>query len=116
MPTTGAIRGPFHWPLPGPDEIWEQTYHNRIYNGLVLDGCGTTPVFPVDFHSEVNDREDFFEPVLLGEFDATDNTTLQPTGFWTFFYKIRVTLGNDVSDFKFSGTVSATCTNLESLD
>jgi hypothetical protein len=51
--------------------------------------------------------------VSIGQFDAVDDTTLQPNGFWTFAYTIRATgTQGGVSDFKFRGIVSITCTNL----
>jgi hypothetical protein len=86
-----------------------------IYDGFVHDGCGNTPVFPISFHSWV--LEDYVKHAVLGEFSATDNSTIQPNGFWTFAYTIRATDSHGgVSDYTFRGTVSATCTNLDSFD
>lgn len=109
--------GPFSLPAPGPGEIWPIPHANGIYDALVEDGCGNTPVFPVEFHSSVGEMEDILAPyVLIGQFDAVDDTTLQPNGFWTFFYTIRATGTNGgVSDFKFRGIVSVTCTNIETF-
>jgi hypothetical protein len=82
---------------------------------LVQDGCGNTPIFPVTFHSSVKDLDEN-PPIVLGEFSAVDNTSLQPPGFWTFFYVIRATAEDGgVSDFKFYGTVSVSCANLGSF-
>lgn len=109
--------GPFSLPAPGPGEIWPIPHANGIYDALVRDGCGNTPVFPVEFHSTVGEMEDILSPfVQIGEFSETDETTLQPNGFWTFSYTIRATGSNGgVSDFKFRGVVSVTCTNLETF-
>ncbi len=109
--------GPFSLPAPGPGEIWPVPYHNGIYDALVQEGCGSTPVFPVEFQSSVGEMEDILSPfVLIGQFNAVDNTTLQPNGFWNFSYTIRATgTSGGVSDFKFRGTVSVTCTNIESF-
>ena len=61
--------------------------------------------------------EDVLSPyVQIGEFSTVDETTLQPNGFWTFSYTIRATGTNGgVSDFKFKGVVSVTCTNMETF-
>jgi len=109
--------GPFTLPAPGPGEIWAIPHANGIYDALVQDGCGNTPVFPVEFHSSVGEMEDILSPyVQIGEFGAVDETTLKPNGFWTFSYTIRATGTNGgVSDFKFKGVVSVTCTNVESF-
>lgn len=103
--------GPFSLPAPGPGEIWPVPHANGIYDALVEDGCGNTPVFPVEFHSSVGEMEDILAPyVLIGQFDAVDDTTLQPNGFWTFSYTIRATgTQGGVSDFEFRGIVSITC-------
>jgi hypothetical protein len=109
--------GPFTLPAPGPGEIWPVPHANGIYDALVQDGCGSTPVLPVTFHSSVGEMEDILSPyVLIGQFDAVDNTTLQPNGFWTFSYTIRATgTQGGVSDFKFRGIVSVTCTNIQTF-
>ena len=112
---TDESGGPFSLPAPGPGETWDVPHANLIYNAIVEDGCGNTPVFPVEFHSSVNEMEDFLsEFVEIGDFDAVDNSTLTPNGFWTFSYTIRaVGTNGGVSDFKFRGVVSVTCTNLQ---
>jgi hypothetical protein len=106
--------GPFTLPVPGPGEVWPLDHANLIYDALVHNGCGATPVFRVELQSTVGEMPDIFEPsVLIGEFLGVDNTTLQPNGFWTFSYTIRATGTNGgVSDFKFRGIVSVTCTNI----
>jgi hypothetical protein len=106
--------GPFSVPVPGPGEVWPLDHANNLYDALVHNGCGATPVFRVEFHSTVGEQPDLFEPfVLIGEFLGVDNTTLQPNGFWTFSYTIRATGTNGgTSDFKFRGIVSVTCTNI----
>lgn len=109
--------GPFSLPAPGPGEVWPVPHANGIYDALVEDGCGNTPLFPVEFHSSVGEMEDILAPyVQIGQFDAVDDTTLQPNGFWTFAYTIRATgTQGGVSDFKFRGIVSVTCTNIETF-
>jgi hypothetical protein len=105
--------GPYALPAPGPDEIWDIPHANQIYDAIVEDGCGSTPVFPVQFDSWIEENDD---DVLIGEFSATDNSTLQPNGFWNFAYTIRATGTNDgVSDFHFKGVVTVTCTNEDEL-
>ena len=116
FPTPESERGgPYSLPAPGPGEIWPITHANGLYDALVKDGCGNTPVFPVSFQSSVGEMEDVLSSYMqIGEFGAVDDTTLQPNGFWTFSYTIRATGTNGgVSDFKFSGVVSVTCTNIE---
>lgn len=55
--------------------------------------------------------------VEIGTFSATDNTTIQPNGYWNFSYKMRVTDANGgVSDIKAKGIVSALCTNIAAAD
>lgn len=104
-------------PAPGPGEIWPIPHANGIYDALVEDGCGNTPVFPVQIESSVGEMENILSPyVQIGEFAAVDDKTLQPNGFWTFSYTIRATGTNGgVSDFKISGIVSVTCTNIETF-
>jgi hypothetical protein len=112
--------GPGHIPpsyVPGPEQLKNYAFYGVLvmYDGLVLEGCGNTPVFPISFHSWIEEESE--EGAVIGEFSATDNSTIQPNGFWTFAYTIRATDSHGgVSDYKFRGTVSALCTNLDSLD
>jgi hypothetical protein len=101
-------------PAPPPGEVWPVSHANMFYDALVQGGCGNTPLFPVEFHSSVGEAENILDNyVSIGQFDAVDDTTLQPNGFWTFAYTIRATgTQGGVSDFKFRGIVSITCTNL----
>jgi hypothetical protein len=113
---TEEASGPYGLPAPGPDEIWDVTFHNQIYDAIVEEGCGSTPVFPVQFDSWIEEGMDLEDSVVIGEFNATDNSTLQPNGFWNFAYTIRATGTNDgVSDFHFKGVVTVTCTNEDEL-
>ena len=114
---TDESGGPFSLPAPLPGEGWVVDHANGIYHGLVIDGCGATPTFPVDFHSEVGEQADILDTFdQIGEFSAVDNSTIQPNGFWTFAYTIRATGSNGgVSDFKFRGIVSVTCSIESSL-
>jgi hypothetical protein len=97
-------------PDPGPP--YSYPWGLVIYDGLVYEGCGNTPVFPISFDSWIEEGV-----AVLGEFSATDTSTIQPNGFWTFAYTIRATDSHGgVSDYTFRGTVSATCTNLYSFD
>ena len=109
--------GPFALPVPMPGQVWPISHANGIYQGLINDGCGATPTFPVEFHSTVGEQDNVFDKfVQIGEFHAVDNSTIQPNGFWTFAYTIRAEGTNGgVSDFKFSGIVSVTCSIDESL-
>lgn len=98
-------------PMPSPGEE-SFTYGMHIYGGLVLDGCGNTPFFPITLDSWVQE-----DGVEIGTFSATDNTTIQPNGYWNFSYKMRVTDANGgVSDIKAKGIVSALCTNIAAAD
>jgi hypothetical protein len=100
--------------LPPPDSV--QPESRLIYDALVIDGCGNTPVFPISFDNWIVEEKAVENPVI-GEFSATDNSTIQPNGFWTFSYTIHATDSfGGVSDYTFRGTVSATCTNLYSFD
>lgn len=111
--------GPFWWPLPSPGELSHFDYHNVIYQGLINDGCENTPSFPIEHYCRVGvwqagqDMSDFVES---GTFHGVDNSTIQPTGYWTFAYTVRARGTNGgVSDFKFRGIVSAICSSLKSL-
>jgi len=76
-----------------------------IYIGLVSDGCGKVPVFPITFYSEVYNGGG-----TLGEFSATDNSTIQPNGYWNFSYTFRVSDDNGgESDIRVKGMVRALC-------
>jgi hypothetical protein len=87
--------GPFSLPAPGPGEIWSVPHANDIYDAIVQDGCGNTPVIPIEFQSSVGEMETLLDPyVQIGEFSAVDASTLQPNGFWTFSYTIRATGSN----------------------
>ena len=109
---TDESGGPFSLPVPLPGDVWWVPNHAAgIYQGVVLNGCGQVPVFPVTFESTVGEQEDIISPFnLLATYHKVDNGTIHPNGFWTFAYTIRATGTNGgVSDFKFSGIVSVTC-------
>ena len=106
--------GPFELPAPGAGETWPITHGSAIYDALVINGCGSTSVFPVELRSTVGEQANAFSEFnQIGEFMGADDSTLQPNGFWTFAYEIRATGTNGgVSDFKFRGLVRITCSNL----
>jgi hypothetical protein len=110
--------GPFQLPAPGPGEVWPVPHSNGIYQAIVAAGCGNTPVFAVDLESRVKEWDGWLgDPVYIGDFKSFDDMTLVPNGFWTFAYTIRaVGSGGGVSDFRFRGIVSATCTLMETID
>jgi len=109
--------GPYGLPAPNPGEVWAVPDNNQIYEAIVLNGCGSTPNYPVEFSSWINEMEDIVSPtVLIGQFDAVDNNTLQSVGFWNFNYTIRANGKNGVSDFHVSGVVCITCTHMDTLD
>lgn len=100
-------------PMPLAGEVWEIDHNNVIYDALVIDGCGSVPVFPIDFSSQA--MLDYDWDVVFAEFDAYDDSTLTPTGYWTFGYSMSVMDGNGAeSVFHLSGRVVAECTNVES--
>jgi hypothetical protein len=115
---TDESGGPFSLPVPLPGDVWWVPNHAAgIYQGVVINGCGHIPVFPVTFDSTVGEQEDILSPFnLLATYHKVDNSTIHPNGFWTFAYTIRATGTNGgVSDFKFSGIVSVTCSIQNSL-
>ena len=76
-----------------------------IYIGLVTNGCGNVATFPITFYSEVYNGGNIF-----GSFNATDNNTIQPNGYWNFSYTIRVSDNNgNQSDIRIKGIVRALC-------
>jgi hypothetical protein len=110
--------GPFQLPAPGRGEVWPVPHANGIYQAIVAAGCGNTPVFPVEFGCRVKEWDGWLgDQVYIGNFSAIDDVTLVPNGFWTFACSIRATgSAGGVSDFKFRGIVSVTCTQLETLE
>jgi hypothetical protein len=112
--------GPFQWPLPPPGQMFDNFgSHNTIYAGLIDNGCGNTLSFPIEHFCRVGEWQagqgsDTF--VEIGSFHGVDNSTIQPTGYWTFAYTVRAKGTNGgVSDFKFRGNVPAICSGLKSL-
>ena len=112
------VGGPFGWSLPGPGETWLDISHFGggggllIYDALVTDACGDFSSFPVQ-HTATIERLNGDD---LGQFQGTDNSTLDSTGFYNLNYTVRADDGNGgVSDFHFSGKVNVTCSGLNSL-
>jgi hypothetical protein len=105
--------GPYGYTLPLPGVTWDEDdlYHTLIYDALVLDACETFGVFPVthDASIEVSGSE-------IGAFHGVDNSTLDHTGFYNFNYQARAFgVNGKISDFRFSGRVSVTCSGLNAL-
>lgn len=76
-----------------------------IYIGVVLDGCGKVPVYPINFYSEVYSGTD-----IIGNFSASDTSHIRPNGYWNFSYTIRVNdIKGNLSDIIVKGIVRATC-------
>lgn len=107
-----------YW-IEGAEELDENGYfHNPllIYSALILDACDSFSSFPVthETHVEHSELQDHL-------FSATDNTTLDATGFYTFDYTFRVETNypirvpNYYSDVHLSGKVNVTCTSLAEL-
>jgi hypothetical protein len=112
--------GPVWWPLPPPGQMFNSFGpHSTIYAGLIDNGCGNTPSFPIEHLCRVGEWQigqgsDSF--VEIGAFHGVDSSTIQPTGYWTFAYTVRAKGTNgSVSDFKFRGNVPAICSSLKSL-
>ena len=85
-----------------------------IWQSIVLGGCNSPPpVIPVDFRNRVGTQFGDVHFQEVGSFEAVDDTSLVPTGFWNFQYTVRA-FGNsaDVSDFRVRGKVSVVCTDL----
>ncbi len=107
-----GVCSPVGVPIPPAGELWSD-FQYTIYDGLVLNGCGSTAIYPIEFESWVYEGS-FNENQIVGEFSRTDNTTIQPNGYWNFSYTIRVADANSgVSDIKIKGRVQALCTNKE---
>jgi len=100
---------------PAPGMTSEPGYL-PVYDGLLLDGCGTTQSFPIDFSSSIYAIPEEGIPGDIGIFSRNNDDTIEPNGYWTFDYTIHATSNaGGVSNYRFRGLVSATCTNATSL-
>ncbi|MDH3280191.1 MAG: hypothetical protein OEQ18_03565 [Gammaproteobacteria bacterium] len=89
--------------IPNPGSVIH--FDAPFYVGEVANGCGNVAVFPIEFSSEVSVGME-----TLGDFSATDNSTIQPNGYWNFTYAIRVSdNAGGTSDIRVKGIVSALC-------
>ena len=112
-PRRWSTGGPYGYPLPGPGVTWDEDdlYHTLIYDALVLNACENFPLFPVEHDALIEDSGD-----EIGAFHGSDNSTLDPTGYYNFSYTARATgVNGKVSDFHFSGKVNVTCSGLNAL-
>lgn len=108
---------PYSLPLPAPStELGLLVGHPALmYEGLVEEGCGHTPNFPVSLHSAVYVLSDAV--VEYGQFSASDDDTIAPTGYWSFSYHVAISDGvGNASDIQVRGTVSALCALPSELD
>jgi hypothetical protein len=96
---------PGTWTLPNPVVI---------YDALVFGACETLNSFPVDHYAFLD-----WNGAEIGAFHGVDNTTIDSTGFYTFKYSFPAEVDDgidaDASVFTLSGTLSVTCTGLNSL-
>jgi hypothetical protein len=74
-------------------------------------------VIPVEFSNEVwhtitvSEDPPSITSVEIGSFEAVDDSSLVPTGYWVFDYKLLATAPDSVaSEFRVRGTVSVVCT------
>jgi hypothetical protein len=89
-----------------------------ISRSIILGGCTSPPpVIPVEFSNEiwhtvtVSENPLEFSSVEIGSFEAADDSSLVPTGYWVFDYRLLATTPNsDASEFHVRGTVSVVCT------
>lgn len=99
-------------PAPGPGQTWPIPHYNLVYDGLVIDGCGNTPVFPIELTATIVDHSN--SNSILGGFITLDNSTLIPNGYWEFSYSVPTmdSFGSE-SVFHVDGWVSVLCSNKE---
>jgi hypothetical protein len=95
---------------PGTSE----SFSFPVWTGIVPDGCIDPPaVIAVEFHNDIREYTPASDSYAeVGVFEAEDNTSLVPTGYWSFDYTVRAEAEDgDASDFRIRGTVSVVCTN-----
>jgi hypothetical protein len=100
--------------LPTPGQVWvdNTSYLFRLYDALVFNACASFSGFPIEHTSSIH-RSD---GSVINDFHGVDNTTLDELGFYNFQFSVRVEGDRGrVSNFRFSGTVSVTCSGLNEL-
>jgi hypothetical protein len=117
LPADEENGGPYGWGLPDPGETWENLSHPGggggllVYDALVFGACGGPLSFHIAHTASIEDNG-----LVIGQFDGSDNSTLDETGFYNVNYTARADDGmGNVSDFVFSGKVNVTCSGLLSL-
>ena len=114
-PVTTSSNSGYIVDVPSPGSSMTYAGTELVFDGIIADGCGNTDVVPLSVDAEIFAFDG--ETTGFAPYDATDNTTLQPNGFWSFNFVIRAgTIDSEgVSDFLIRGLVSIVCTNVESV-
>jgi hypothetical protein len=88
-----------------------ENFNVIMWQAIIYSGCVTPPpVIPLVFRNEIG-----ASPEGDGLFEAADNTSLVPTGFWNVQYAVRVTdSARNISDYRVRGFVSVVCIGSDS--
>lgn len=102
---------PYALPVPAPGETLGLLAGHPVlmYEGLVEEGCGHIPVYPVYLDSAVYVLG-MVPAAELGHYTTSDEETIEPNGYWNFAYTVAISDGmGNTSDIEVKGTVSARC-------
>ncbi len=109
--------GPYGWSLPGPGQTYDQFGPHgsasglRVYDALVLGACGSLSSFDISHDADISE-----DALNIGSFSASDNSTINNTGYYNMEYIVRASDSDGgVSDFVVRGEVHVLCTGLNSL-
>jgi hypothetical protein len=88
-------------------------YYSILWQSVILNGCvDPPPVIPVHFKNSISVLSGGMptEVEAVGLFEADDNTSLVPTGFWNFEYTVHASDSEgDASDIRVRGKASVVC-------